>query len=227
MQHQPIDKTLAPIKPLLDTWGWKQETGSWCIAPCLDLSCFSTQEFNAWFATTIVKTLDAFSELARAWRVFFGTIYRDDVEGVKLEWELGDSHENYIETVLKAIRDYPAPIFELALEVDLFVFVRTQESPKLPIRAWVRLPRNEIFIVGAAGGREPYLCFETGYTLFRSLSRDYEDNTQLYSLNQPLLENALRRWEEHFGSICEVDGIEGIYEYGFLPEEQWNAESID
>lgn len=119
---------------------------------------------------------------------------------------------------MQAVREYPVPLDTLNIEVDLFVYVRTQESPERPIRAWVRLPRNEFIILGGPENQQPYLRFETGYTLFRPLSKDYEDNSELYSLNQPLLENALRRWEQRFGAICEVDGIPGIYEYGFKPE---------
>ncbi|WP_254010755.1 hypothetical protein [Limnofasciculus baicalensis] len=43
-------------------------------------------------------------------------------------------------------------------------------------------------------------------------------DNELQLLNQPLLEKALKRWEEYFGSITEVDGIPGIYKYGFLVE---------
>lgn len=97
---------------------------------------------------------------------------------MSLEWKPETSYENYIETILQAVREYPVPLDTLNIEVELFVYVRTQESPERPIRAWVRLPRNEFIILGGPENQQPYLRFETGYTLFRPLSKDYEDNSQ-------------------------------------------------
>lgn len=217
MNNEILNKIAPPIEPLYDTWGRKKDAGSWCIAPSFEFTSLSTQEVNAWFAISVVKTLDAFSELARPWRVDFNTIYRDDVEGVRLEWQPGESYQEYVEKVLKAIREYPAPIYSVDIQVDLFSYFRTKTSPDLPVQAWVRLP-SEFVIWGGPENPKPYLCFNVEHTLFRSLSKDSEDNKELYFLNQPLLEKALRRWEERVGSIRDVDGLSGIYQYGFLPE---------
>jgi len=77
--------------------------------------------------------------------------------------------------------------------------------------------------LGGPENETPYLCFDVDHTLFCALSKDNEDNQALYLLNQPLLENALRRWEERVGPICDFSGLSGIYRYGFLPEI-WQAE---
>jgi hypothetical protein len=217
MENEMLNKIAPPIEPLYDTWGGKKDAGSWCIAPSFDFTSLSTEEVNAWFATSVVETLDAFSDLARAWRVYFNTIYRDDVEGVKLEWQPGDSYQEYVEKVLKAIREYPAPIYSVDIQVDLFAYFRTNTSPDLPVPAWVRLA-SEFVIWGGSENPQPYLCFNVDHTLFCSLSKDCEDNKELFLLNKPLLENALRRWEERVGSIRDVNGLSGIYKYGFLPE---------
>jgi hypothetical protein len=142
---------------------------------------------------------------------------------VVLEWQPGNSYEEYIEQVLKAIREYPAAIEEVAMQVDLFVYVRTQESPNLPVQALVR-GLGELLICGGLEYGEPDFCFSVDHTLFYPFSyHNSANNSELYSLNQPLLENALRRWEERFGSISEVEGLQGIYEYGFKQEEEWNV----
>ena len=49
----------------------------------------------------------------------------------------------------------------------------------------------------------------------------HEDNTELSNLNQPLLEEALRNWEQKFDAEIDPDGLNGIYKYGYLPEDQW------
>lgn len=217
MRNKQFEGTTPLIEPLYDTWGGKKYAGSWCIAPSFDFTSLSTQEVNAWFATSVSKTLDAFSHLVRAWRVDFNTIYRDDVSGIRIEWRLGDSYDLYVENVRRAIQEYLAPIYLIEICVDLFAYVRTKDSPDIPIRAWVRLP-SDFRIWGGPENTEPYLCFNVAHTLFRSRSKDAQDNGELHALNQPLLEKALRQWEEYFDSVIEVDGLSGIYQYGFLAE---------
>lgn len=225
MHNQSIDKTVPPIEPLNDTWGGKKSAGSWSIDPPFDFTNLSIQLVNAWYIDSTIGTIDAFDELARVWKVAFGPSSESDIKGVVLEWQPGNSYEEYIEHVLKAIREYPAAIEELVMRVDLLVFVRTEESPHQPIPAWVRY-LGEFVIRGGPEYGEPYLYFSVHHTLFYPFSYPLgANNSELYSLNQPLLENALRRWEERFGSISEVEGLKGIYEYGFLPEEKWNTKS--
>jgi hypothetical protein len=38
-------------------------------------------------------------------------------------------------------------------------------------------------------------------------------------VNQPRLEQALRAWDATCGPIVEVEGMPGVYRYGFLPVE--------
>lgn len=227
MHNQSIDKTVPPIEPLNDTWGGKKSAGKWFIVPPFDFTNLSIQLVNAWYIDSTIGTINAFDELARVAEVFFSPSSESDIKGVVLEWQPGNSYEEYIEHVLKAIGEYPAAIEELVMQVDLLVFVRTEESPHQPIRAWVRY-LGELLIRGGPEYGEPYICFSVHHTLFYPFSYPLgANNSELYSLNQPLLENALRRWEERFGSISEVEGLQGIYEYGFKPEEEWAAKSTN
>lgn len=229
MQHQPIDKTAASIAPLHDTWGWKKYAGTWGITPPFNFTTLSTQEVNIWFAKTLISTLEAFFDLARVWQVSFGTDYTraDLAEPITLEWKLGESYENYIEDMLREIQQYAAPISTIEIKVDLYVYVRTPESPNQPIRVWVR-ELGEFEIRGGPEYGEPYLHFDIAHTLFYPYTMGGENNSELYFLNQPLLENALRCWEKSFGPICEVEGLlAGIYEYGFKPEEEGDATSTN
>ncbi len=69
---------------------------------------------------------------------------------------------------------------------------------------------------------EPSMRFILNHTLFYPFSyQNNEDNTELFELNQPLLEKAFRSWEKKFDSEIEADGLPGVYKYGFLPEDQW------
>lgn len=217
MSNQPIDKTTDRIQPLNDTWGIKgSDDNYWGITSSFDFTSISTPEVNAWFARVVIETLDAFSDLTRVWEVSFSSLYRKDVEPVWLEWKLGDSYEEYIENVLKAIREYPAPIYSLTMKVDLFVYVRTQESPNKPVQVWVRYIGEFVFF-GGPESSEYGLTLDIVGTLFCPSSLFYGDNRELYSLNHPLLSHALRLWEKKLGSINYIQGP-GVYEYGFLPE---------
>ena len=66
------------------------------------------------------------------------------------------------------------------------------------------------------------ILFSMNHTLFYSFSyQGGVDNTELFELNQPLLEKALRNWEQKFNSSIDVEGLPGIYKYGFLPDDRW------
>ncbi|MDB4927656.1 MAG: hypothetical protein JWM10_140 [Myxococcaceae bacterium] len=45
----------------------------------------------------------------------------------------------------------------------------------------------------------------------------YDDNSELHDLNQPLLADALQRWEAVVGSIREWEGSRGVWRYGYRP----------
>ncbi|MHC5723788.1 MAG: hypothetical protein ACYTXY_06430, partial [Nostoc sp.] len=110
-----------------------------------------------------------------------------------------------------------APIYSLTLKVDLFVYVRTQDSPNKPVQGWVRYIGEFVFFGGEEGDSEYGLNLSISSTLFCPSSLFYGDNIELYSLNHPLLSHALRLWEKKLGSINDIQGP-GVYEYGFLPE---------
>jgi hypothetical protein len=229
MHNQSIDKNAALIEPLFDTWDIKKDAGYWSInLPCNLTLLFSVQERNIWYVNTMKTTLNVFSELARVFSVSFGPIpsANTKVKGMSLEWQPEDTYEQYLEQVFQAIRNYPVDIYLLIIEVDLCVFVRTQTSSDRPIRGWVRHRDIGNFEISLQfEDRQPYIYFSIQHSLF--CPDDYrcpEDNDELFSLNQPLLENALRQWEEQLAPISDFEGRGTIYKYGFLSEEEWNAQ---
>ncbi len=220
------------IEPLRDTWSWHPDLSSWGISIPCDFKDWFAPEINAWCGTSLSKTLEVFSNLIRIRRTTIVPIYSSNTQPIEIEWHLGESYSNYVEVVLKAIQEYSAPIYRITADIDLFVYVRTELSVDKPIRVWVSLSHNELTIWAPDNG-EAGLYLTIGYTLFGPGNKEYGpitgpypeeefeeplDNNELQLLNQPLLEKALKRWEEYFGSITEVDGIPGIYKYGFLVE---------
>ena len=216
MENISANTIPSTIKPLHDTWNIRADTGAWSINLSLDFASLSAQDINAWHEKTFVGTIESFSELIRVYEVDIITD-REGTEGTALKWTTNSSYNEYVRKTAKKIKEFNAAIDTLEIQVDLFVFIRTEESPETPVRGWVRHLGKFAFCSKTFTGK-PYIYFEIDHTLFCS-SSSYEDNTELYDLNQPLLEKALRNWEQKVGTINEYDGLEGIYKYGFLPDE--------
>jgi hypothetical protein len=218
-------------------WTWNQDAGTWSIEHKLVNPFNSMQELNTWYASSMTKTLELFSDFTRAWRVSFGNIStsQDAPDLVALEWKNNESNELFLDNALTAIREYSAPIYDLSIEIDEFVYVRVQESLKIPVQSWIRKRFSEFTISAEIDDIRASLWFSICHTLYGPADKDYSpitgpypepdedfkfdlDNNELQLLNQPLLDKALRKWEEYFGSDIEAEGIPGIQKYGFLVE---------
>ena len=217
MQTQLIDKTIPSIQPLHDTWDLRTDAGAWVINLSVDLTSYSSKEINIWYKQIFVNTIEAFSELIRVREVVIISP-KQEIKSVVLKWQIGNSYEKYIQKILNSIKEFPLKIISIEVQVDFCVFVRTIESPDKAIRGWVQ-NIGKFSFCNQTFTERPYLYLDMDHTLFCPSDVYGGDNTELYYLNQPLLETALRSWEQKIGKINEVDGIEGIYEYGFLPDE--------
>jgi len=222
IQNNVVNQDLAIVKPLYDTWRIKKSVGYWGLDGQLKLQSFSVQEINAWFAESLIKTLDSFSSLSRISKL---TLLEDSESGVDtggiLKLESNISYKKYIQNSLKSVREHAIPIYEIRIELDMFVFVRTESSPVKPIRSWVK-ELGDIHINIDREDENAGLWLNIENTLFYPFSyKGSQDNTELFRLNKPLLEEALKNWEQKFDSPIDVEGLPGIYKYGFLPEDQW------
>lgn len=133
---------LPCVEPLLDTWAVTKQGGDWEMTPPDDLSNTSVEERNTWYAETMMSTIEAFSPLARVYGISFNSLPdKDQEKKIKyefIEWDLEKPYEKYLEQVFQAVKSYPVDISILYIRVDLFVYVRTEDSPDKPVRAWVR-----------------------------------------------------------------------------------------
>ncbi|MEL6461352.1 MAG: hypothetical protein AAFQ91_24495 [Cyanobacteria bacterium J06621_15] len=218
------------VKPLYDTWGAKSEAGSWTINLLDDFANASVRERNAWYADTMLSTINAFASIARINWVFFNSV--DQLKSISEEksfkWQIDKPYNDFVEKVIDEIREYPDDISSISIHVDLFVYVYTEKSPDKPVQSWVKgfgnyveIGQFEIYL-DQLRYQEHYVEFYIKHMLFYPDSWNYqEDNTELANLNQPLLEEALRKWEKKFDAEIDPDGLNGIYKYGYLPEDQW------
>lgn len=231
MMEKTENSTLSCVEPICDTWGHKDNAGNWDISLQFDYSKKSVQEHNRWYANILKDTLEALSCLTRAYAISFEPICSDKgkYEGVSLIWQPDQSYENYLENAFETIKKYPVDISWIDVDYDFFVYVRTKKSFSKPVRTWVRefgesIELSRMMIDLSLEDKEPGILFSMNHTLFYPFSYNADnddDNTELFELNQPLLEEALRNWEQKFDAEIEADGLPGIYKYGFLPEDQW------
>lgn len=207
------------ITPLFDTWEVVKYAGSWVLEPgepgLAAPENPEGEDRNLWLAAALERTVLAFQGFARPWRVYFDPIDRQSTSSIEMIWTPDVVNADFVMQVIDMIHRYPQPVASIDVDLEENVFVRTPESPHLPVRAWVRLPSDISINLGSV----PYLAYNRSDSLFWSSSRWLVDNGELYRLNQPLLEQTLRRWEQMLGTITDVDGPEGIYRYGYRSEE--------
>ncbi len=216
-------------KPLLDTWDYKQDAGDWDIQLASEFICSSEEQQKKSYMKAIKMTLDTFYDFARAYQISIISVpnSRSQLGRISVEWQPEEEYIKYIERTLIKINNYPYEIYEIEIKVDLNVFIYTKEDPQKLIRAWVRyfdesLEMGEFSIDIQTKDKDPSIRFFIEHTLFYPFSyQNNEDNTELFELNQPLLEKALKNWENKFDSKIEAGGLKGIYKYGFLTEDQW------
>jgi hypothetical protein len=214
------------IKPLLNTWGYKKYAGYWDLLFPSEFICSSIEQQKESYVRAVKMTLDIFYDFARAYEILI--ISKSESDLILLEWQPEEEYEKYTERALKKIKDYSDEIYNIEIKVELNVFVYTEKYPKKPIRAWVRcfdtsIEMGKFSIDISTKESEPSMCFMVNHTLFYPFSyQGNENNNELFELNQTLLEEAFKSWEEKFNSEIEADGLPGIYKYGFLPEDEWN-----
>jgi hypothetical protein len=219
-----LNTSQLTIEPIQDTWEIRGDVATWYINFKLKFASLSIQEINTWYSKAVAEILASFASLGRVWHISFKSNTKSQTNEKNLGWKLGIEYENYVQEIIKSIQKFPDAIEQLKISFDLSVFVRTKESPNKPVRVWVRNLAHLLI----CGGKEhekyadPVTYIYMDNTLFCPVSIYEEDNSELYSLNQPLLEKILHNWEKVFGAINEFDGLEGIYKYGFLPEDKWN-----
>ena len=203
----------APARePIEDTWRWKQDAASWAVdfdGPVGD----QTTTVNHWWSDLIARPLDDFAPLARAREV---TLV-DEQAAKRIAWRPHEPYVRFRERLLNAIRQHPAPLTNVDLDLDLRVWFRTKESPDRPVLAWLSFPGTRLVIYVDRQDRHGWALFELAHSLFSALTYpDMDDNRELHALNQPLLADALQRWQRRAGVPLQFEeDLAGTFEFGF------------
>lgn len=212
--NQDLDLTV----PYFSTWGAKgQKSATWYINPPFQFQSSNSSKVNAWFLEKTHRTLDAFSHFARAWGIGAqSSPLEPESEFLWQCYEKGISYQKFLDKTLSQISRFEKPIYQINVKFDLFVCVYTSKKQESLKQGWVR----HLAAFRCQGNLEDEwsVCeFNLYLSLFQAFVSEYGngDNQQLHFLNQPLLYEALCKWEQSVGEIVEFEGSPGCYRYGF------------
>lgn len=189
----------------------KQVVGSWGFNSNLNFTKMSSEENNVWFFEQVFNFL----------RAFFGVVVPDNVEVITYNATKQVNRDNldqmtFLDELMLIMKNLKEPIWVIKLNLSIVGFLRTDWDPDNLIRLRIQEPAS--FIVWGGPDESGFQTFSISYTLFSSQKIEAE-NVELWSMNQPLLEKALKKWEAQ--SRHRIDVVKGnsselpLYQYGF------------
>jgi len=189
----------------------KEIVGSWGFDASLDFTKMSVEENNIWFFEQVFNFL----------RSFFGVVMPDRLKIITYNARRQINRENldqmtFLDELMLIMKNLNERIWVLKLDLSIVGFLRTDWDPDNPVRLRIQEPCS--FIVWGGPDETGFQTFSIGYKLFSSQKIESED-IELWSMNQPILEKVLRKWEMQSGrKINTVKGNSSdlpLYEYGF------------
>ena len=198
---------------LAETLAKKQLVGTWGFNSNRDFSKVSSEETNVWFFEQVFNFL----------RSFFGLVLPDNMEIITYNATQHIKKENleqqtFLDELMLIMKNLKEPMWTLRLNLNLIGFVRTHHDPDNPVRIQIQEPSS--FIVWGGPDETGFETFSIGYTLFNESLLEGSDE-MLWSVNQPILEKALRKWETQTGRTIEVvessTGALPTFRHGFKP----------
>ena len=191
----------------------KHVVGTWGFNSNRDFSRVSAEETTVWFFEQVFNFL----------RAFFGLILPDNIELITYNATKHVKKENleqqtFLDELMLMMKNLKEPLWTLRLNLNLVGFIRTHHNPDNLVRIQIQEPSS--FIVWGGPDETGFQNFSISYTLFNESLLEGTDE-MLWSVNQPLLEKALRKWETQTGQIIDVVDSNGptaqTFRHGFKP----------
>ncbi len=189
----------------------KQVIGTWGFNSNVNFQRLSTQEANVWFFEQVFNFL----------RAFFGLVTPDSLEVVtynatqqiKKESMNSLTFLDELMLIMKGLKEY---IWTLKLNLNIIGFLRTQHDPDNPVRLQIQEPCS--FIAWGGPDETGFQNFSITYSLFSEAKMEH-DEQMVWSMNQPLLEKALKKWEKQSGRRITVVNSSSsdvpVFQHGF------------
>lgn len=188
-----------------------QVVGSWGFHSHLHFTKMSAEETNVWF----------FEQVFNFMRAFFGLVVPDHMEVITYNGTKQVKRENlnpmtFLDELMLVMKNLNEPLWVIRLHLNIVGFLRTEWDPDNPIRLQIQEPAN--FVIWGGPDESGFQTFSISYALFSNQRVKGEDSL-LWSINQPLLEKGLEKWERQSGRPIEVVRANSrdvsLYPHGF------------
>lgn len=188
-----------------------QVVGSWGFGSNVDFTRMNSEETNVWFFEQVFNFL----------RAFFGVVVPDSMEVTTYNASRQINKDNlnqmtFLDELMLIMKGLTDPIWCIRLNLNIVGFLRTDWDPDKPVRLQIQEPAN--FIVWGGPDENGFQTCSMGYKLFAEQKLKGE-HSLFWSMNQPLLEKALKKWERQSKHRIEV--VQGnsddlpLYRHGF------------
>lgn len=174
----------------------RQVVGAWGFNSHMDFSKTSPEESNVWFFEQVFNFL----------RAFFGLVMPDNMEVITynatkhLKKDKLDQ-QTFLDELMLVMKGLKEPIWTFRLNLNIVGFIRSHADPDNPVRVQIQEPSS--LIVWGGPDETGFQNFSISYNLFNeSVLRGSDE--MLWSVNQPLLEKGLKKWETQTGRTIEV-----------------------
>ncbi|MBI3541316.1 MAG: hypothetical protein HY073_04180 [Deltaproteobacteria bacterium] len=181
---------------LSDSYERGQIVGAWGFHSNVDFTRMRSEEVNVWFFEQIFNFL----------RAFFGLVLPDSLEIVtynatqRIERK-GLDQMTFLDELMLIMKKLKEPMWTARLNLNIIGFLRTDEDPENPVRLQIQEPAS--FIVWGGPDETGFQNFSISYSLFSSTILK-GDHSEIWSMNQSILEKAIRKWEDQTGHMIEV-----------------------
>ena len=174
----------------------KHVGGTWGFNSRKDFTKISPEETNVWFFEQVFNYL----------RAFFGLVMPDNIEVITFNATRHIKKENldqqtFLDELMLIMKGLKEPIWTLRLNLNIVGFIRSHVDPDNPVRIQIQEPSS--FIVWGGPDETGFQNFSISYNLFSESMLKGSDE-MLWSVNQPLLEKGLRKWELQSGYMIEA-----------------------
>lgn len=174
----------------------KQVVGTWGFNSHMDFTKTSSEETNVWFFEQVFNFL----------RAFFGLVMPDNMEVItynanKHIKKEGLDQQTFLDELMLVMKGLKEPIWTLRVNLNIVGFIRSHVDPDNPVRIQIQEPSS--FIAWGGPDETGFQNFSISYNLF-SESQLAGGDEMLWSVNQPLLEKGLRKWEMQSGHMIEA-----------------------
>lgn len=190
----------------------KQIIGTWGFNSNRDFSKVTAEETNVWFFEQVFNFL----------RSFFGLVLPDNLEVITYNATQHIKKENleqqtFLDELMLVMKGLKEPIWTLRLNLNLVGFIRSHHDPDSVVRIQIQEPSS--FIVWGGPDETGFQNFSITYSLFNESVMEGTDE-MLWSVNQPILEKALKKWEDQTGyaiNAVNSNAKAPVFRHGFKP----------